>query len=186
MASLYNIQEDLLRIFNEVESNDGEITDDQYNLLCIKQEELKTKLDCYVKAIKEWEKDADFCKKEKQSINNRQNVYKNRVERLKRAMLDAVHNFGEQGKSNMFIELPTYRIFTKAIKSVKVNDERINIFIKEFNRYIHELTSQGILYTGKDVDLKGILDCINANCKAEHGDDFECFTLWNILIFYNS
>ena len=44
MASLYQISEDILRIFNDVETNDGEITDEQYDALCIKQDELKEKL----------------------------------------------------------------------------------------------------------------------------------------------
>ena len=52
MSSLYNISNDILRIFNEVENNEGEITDEQYNELCIKQEELKEKLDRILKVLK--------------------------------------------------------------------------------------------------------------------------------------
>ncbi len=177
MASLYNISNDIYRIFNSVELNDGEITDEQYDELCIKQEELKEKLDAYVKAVKEFQATADFCKKEKQSINDRQNVYRNRVERLKRAMLDAVQQFGEHGKNNMFIELPTCRLFTKSSKSIEIDEERVNILLSEFERYVRELVNSGIIYTGEDVDLQGILDSINANIIAEQGDSFEPYTL---------
>ena len=41
MASLYNISADILRIFSDVEELEGEITDEQYNLLCIKRNELE-------------------------------------------------------------------------------------------------------------------------------------------------
>lgn len=180
MASLYQISEDILRIFNDVESAEGEITDEQYDVLCIKQEELKEKLDSYVKAIKSWEVDDKALKDEKKRFNDRQNVYKNRIERLKAAALQAVLTFGEHGKSNMFIELPNFRLFSRSSQSIEVDESRVRIFMEEFERYVRELVDTGILYAGKDVDLQGILDCINANVRAEKGDDFEPFTLTDL------
>ena len=181
MSSLYYISQDIYRIFDAIESAEGEITDDQYSKLQIKQEELKEKLDAYVKAVKEFQANADFCKNEKKSINDRQNIYKNRVEKLKSAMLDAVNAFGEQGKSNKFIELPTCRIFTKTSKSIEADEIRLNILSKEFYRLICELVRNGVLYTGEDVDLQGILDVINANVIAEQGEGFEPFTIQDLI-----
>lgn len=181
MSSLYNISNDILSIFNEIELADGEVTDEQYNALIIKQEELKTKLDAYVKAIKSWEADEKVLKEEKKRFNDRQNVFKNRIERLKAAALQAVLNFGEQGKSNMFIELPTCRLFSRASKSVEVDEARIRIFMEEFERYVRELVDADVLYADKDVDLQGILDAINANCRATHGEDFEEFTINDLI-----
>ena len=177
MSNLYNISNNILRIFNEVEQAEGEITDEQYNELCIKQEELKEKLDSYVKAIKVWQVDEQALKDEKKRFNDKQNVYKNRIERLKKAMLEAVINFGETGKNNKFIELPNVRIFTKNTQSVEINEPRINILIYKFRDLIQELVQQDILYTGKDVDLVGILDSINAQCIAEFGEDFSLFNM---------
>lgn len=180
MASLYEISNDILCIFNEVELNEGEITDEQYDVLQIKQEELKEKLTNYVKAIKSWEVDEKALKDEKKRFNDRQNVFKNRIERLKSAALEAVLTFGEHGKTNMFIELPEFRLFSRQSTSIEIDEARINIFLSEFERYVRELVSQGIIYTGEDVDLQGILDCINANVKAEQGDNFEPFTLTDL------
>lgn len=177
MASLYKIQEDILRIFDAVESCEGEITDEQYDALCIKQEELKTKLDDYVKAIKSWEVDEKALKEEKQKLNNRQNVYKNRVQRLKQAALDAVLNFGEHGKSNMFIELQSCRLFTRSSESVVMNEDRAKFLQDLVTNFIYEIESNGIACYGRDVDLEGILASINANGKAEMGDDFVPFTI---------
>lgn len=149
MSSLYNISNDILRISNEVEQAEGEITDEQYNELCIKQEELKEKLDSYVKAIKVWQVDEQALKDEKKRFNDRQNVYKNR----------------------------NVRIFTKNTQSVEINEPRINILIYKFRDLIQELVQQDILYTGEDVDLIGILDSINAQCIAEFGEDFSPFNM---------
>lgn len=181
MASLYQISNDILRIFADIENNQDEINDEQYEALCIKEEELKTKLDSYVKAIKSFEADEKALKDERKRFADRQNIFKNRIERLKKAALQAVLTFGEHSKSNMFIELPTFRLSTRSSKSIEIDEERIKIFIGEFERYIRELVDADILYVGKDVDLQGILDCINANVIADYGENFEPFTLNDLI-----
>lgn len=183
MASLYNISSEILRIFENVENNEGEITDEEYNSLVIKQEELKTKLDCYVKAVKEFNASAAFCKTEKKSIDDRKKIYENRVLRLKKAMLDAVNNFGELGKNNKFIELESCRLYTKASTAVNVDEDRVNIFMTHFEKFLREVVNGDVLYTGEDVDLQGILDVINANIKAEQEYGFVPFTLNDLTTF---
>lgn len=177
MASLYNISNDIANLFNEIENAEGEITDEMYDALCIKKEELSVKLDDYVKAIKEYQKDADFCKKEKVTINDRQNIFKNRVERLKKAVLKAVIEFGEQGKTNKFIECPTYRVFTRTSKSVEVDEKRVFILLNAFKDFIKEVVHEDCMFTGSEVDYEGILASINANVIAELGESFKPFTL---------
>lgn len=183
MASLYNISSEILRIFENVENNEGEITDEEYNSLVIKQEELKTKLDCYVKAVKEFNASATFCKTEKKSIDDRKKVYENRVLRLKKAMLDAVNNFGEFGKNNKFIELESCRLYTKASIAVNVDEDRVNLFMTHFEKFLREVVNGDVLYTGEDVDLQGILDVINTNIKAEQEYGFVPFTLNDLTTF---
>lgn len=183
MASLYNISSEILRIFENVENNEGEITDEEYNSLVIKQEELKTKLDCYVKAVKEFNASAAFCKTEKKSIDDRKKIYENRVLRLKKAMLDAVNNFGELGKNNKFIELESCRLYTKASTAVNVDEDRVNLFMTHFEKFLREVVNGDVLYTGEDVDLQGILDVINANIKAEQEYGFVPFTLNDLTTF---
>ena len=183
MASLYNISSEILRIFENVENNEGEITDEEYNSLVIKQEELKTKLDCYVKAVKEFNASAAFCKTEKKSIDDRKKIYENRVIRLKKAMLDAVNNFGELGKNNKFIELESCRLYTKASTAVNVDEDRVNLFMTHFEKFLREVVNGDVLYTGEDVDLQGILDVINTNIEAEQEYGFVPFTLNDLTTF---
>ena len=183
MASLYNISSEILRIFENVENNDGEITDEEYDSLIIKQEELKTKLDCYVKAVKEFNASAAFCKTEKKSIDDRKKIYENRALRLKKAMLDAVNNFGELGKNNKFIELESCRLYTKASTAVNVDEDRVNLFMTYFEKFLREVVNGDVLYTGEDVDLQGILDVINTNIKAEQEYGFVPFTLNDLTTF---
>lgn len=177
MESLYNIESELLRMFDTIEENGGEVTDEELEALSIKQGELKAKLESYYRAICVWENNANECKTEKQRINNTQKKFENRVSRLKEAMLFAVQQFGDTGKTNKYIELPTMRLSTRNNKSLVVNEERTKLFIDYFTSYIRELYANGIIESGEDVDLSGMLAVINAEVKAEYDDEVQPFTL---------
>nr|DAQ37988.1 MAG TPA: resistance protein [Crassvirales sp.] len=177
MASLYEINNRLVNIFNEIESNEGEVNDELYDALVITKEELYNKLDSYVKAIKSWSADADAIKTEKSKLNARQNVYKNRVERLKKAICIAVNNFGTVGKTNKYIELVNYKISTRNTISANVDVERISDLCKALTEFLHELNSNGCLYVGEDFDINGVLNAINNAIIAEKGAEYEPFTI---------
>lgn len=182
MASLYNIEKDLLDLFGEIEENGGEITEEQIELLNIKEEELKNKLENYHKAILSWKSDIDTCKLEEKRINSVRKKYEHRIDKLKNIMLNAVNTFGETGKNNKFIELPTVRIFTKSSKAVEIDEERIALLINAMIGFVAEAYNNDCLYTGDDVDFAGILQAINANVIAEQGPDFKPYTIDDLAI----
>ncbi len=135
MNSLYQISDELLSIFANIEANEGEVTEEELLALEIKQEELNEKLSSYKKAIKCWESDIDACKQEEKRIKAARQVKENRIDKLKDRMLGAVLQFGyegkanKKGKTNHFYELPDGRIFTKTTESTEINENRINILI---------------------------------------------------------
>lgn len=135
MASLYQISEELLSIFNNIEANEGEVTEEELQALEITQEQLQEKLSDYKKAIRCWESDIDACKQEEKRIKTARQVKENRIEKLKDKMLFAVQQFGyegkpnKKGKTNRFYELSDGRIFTKTTESAEINENRINILI---------------------------------------------------------
>ena len=183
MRSLYQIEQDLLNIFEQIEEAGGEITPEQEIALEINEENLKEKLSNYRKAITEWEGDIEKCKLEVKRINDIRKVKSNRIDRLKSSMLTAIELFGNQGKTNKYIELEDCRLFSRNSTAFDVDENRCDILKKQFIRLITELSDARILYTGEDVDLQGICDSINANCKAEYGDDFIPFTLDDLMTF---
>ena len=135
MQSLYQISDELLHIFNEIESNDGEVNEEQLQALEIAQENLQEKLASYKRAIRCWESDINACKEEEKRIKTARQVKENRIDKLKDRMLGAILQFGyegkpnKKGKTNHFYELPDGRIFTKTTESVEINDNRIAILI---------------------------------------------------------
>ena len=162
MASMYEISSELQSLFGEIENNDGEVTEDILNNLEIKQEELRNKLDAYRKAISVWKADEEACKQEKKRINDVQNKYKNRIERLKNAMINAIEQFGEEGKTNKFIELPTCRISTKTTKSIEINEHRNIILLNAMNQFLNDLIVNDVAESCEEPDYLGICNAINA------------------------
>lgn len=175
--SIYEISDELRTLIDAIEENGGEIDEEVENKLAITQDELSTKIDDYCKAISIANTDIDFCKKEKQRINDIQNTKKNLVEKLKSRVLDAVNEFGYYGKSgNKVIDTETHKLFTKLTKSLNVDKERYAILCNYAIEYVEELDNNGILQSNEETDLNGMMGAINANIKATYGEDFVSFT----------
>lgn len=181
MNSIYNISEDIISIFNEIEDNEGEITKEQEEALKIKEDELKDKLENYNKLINSWKNNIDFAKSEIKRLQTLNKVRNNNIDRLKNIMKFAVEQFGYNGKNgNKYIELNTCKLYTKKNVTVEFNDERLNILKEEFISVCKELYKEGCLHIGnnyEDMDFKGIIDMINMNCIVKYGEDFKHFTL---------
>lgn len=169
MASLYNIEFKLSELLNQIEENDGEVTEDIENELTITQENFENKIEDYCKAITMYTSDANCCKEEKTRINNIQKVKNNIVLRLKNAILDAVLKFGYNGKSNnKTIELPTRKLYTVNRTNVEEITPRKELLTKYVFDYLNELHKEGILELGVGIDVDGLLASINAIAKADY------------------
>ena len=176
MLSLYDIEEQLLGVFQAIEDQEGEITPEQEQYLAVTEKNFRDKLDGYAKAVKTFESFIDNCKEEEKRIHARRKVYENRIERLKKIMLEAVEMFGTDGK---FIETGTFRISSRRSKSVVVNEDRVNAFKLAFAEFIIEMQQNGMLDIDDDVDFQGMIDVINTGIKSEleNPDDFIPYTL---------
>lgn len=181
--TLYEISDELRQIVENIEENGGEVNEFIEEALAIKQEELESKVEAYCNLIAMTKGDIDCCKNEKQRINNIQNVKKNLVEKLRDRLLDAVLTWGEIGKTgNRVLNLPTHKLFTKDVRKVNVDEERFTTLTTYVQRYILELKKEGILVTGKDIDLTGMMAAINAVIRAEKGENYPPFKLSDLAM----
>ena len=166
--SLYQISDELQLLLNEIEENGGEITEEQEKELEISQEELGNKVENYCNAITILKSEEECAKNEKKRLNDMQNVKKNLIERLKQTLLKTVIRFGYDGKSgNKVLEGVNHKLFTKNSKSLVVDEERFNQLGQYVKRYLIELYKEGILETGENIDVSGMLGAINAIHKAD-------------------
>lgn len=180
--NIYKIQENINRIFSEIEENAGEITEEQLEQLNINQENLKQKLSDYNKAIQVYKNYNEGISNEIKRLQELKKTRTNRIEVLRNTMKNAVINFGTDGKSgNKIIELEDCKLFTKSTESVIENKERLDILRYEFIDYCRELYKNDLLITGDDIDVQGLIDSINAKCIAERGENFIPFTIYDFI-----
>lgn len=180
--NIYKIQENINRIFIEIEENAGEITEEQLEQLNINQENLKQKLSDYNKAIQIYKNYNEGISNEIKRLQELKKTRTNRIEVLRNTMKNAVINFGTDGKSgNKIIELEDCKLFTKSTESVIENKERLNTLRYEFIEYCRELYKNDLLITGDDIDIQGLIDAINAKCIAERGEAFTPFTIYDFI-----
>lgn len=155
MANLYEISDKLLSIFNNIENNEGEVTEEELAELEITKEQLDEKLKQYKKAILNWESDVVSCKEEEKRIKENRIIKEHRIERLKNYMLDAIVKFGYDGKSkNKYYDLPDGKLYTRNTDEVIYNEDRINILINICYELIENYTDDGRSVLEKINELK--------------------------------
>lgn len=176
MASLYNISMELENLFAQIEEQEGEVTEEQLKELEITENNLLEKVDNYVKVIKEFKNSAEFCKKEKDNIYQRQKMFINRVDRLKSLLLTAVQQFGKENKTNKFIETESCRVSTRNTKSVELDEFRLNNLARYVRLAVCELLTEKKL--GEEpVTYQDVLDLVNTMYKAENDNLNDLYTL---------
>ena len=83
MSNIYNIQQNLLSIFEQIEENEGELTPELELALQINQANFKNKVRDYTKVIQQFETDIKAIKEEKDRLNSLQKSKENTINSLK-------------------------------------------------------------------------------------------------------
>ncbi len=128
MSSIFDIQQDLTSIFEELEENGGELTEELYEKLNISQEEFRSKVEAYINVIKSAKNDIELCKQENKRLKDRQKVKENLIDRLSKIIISAVEQFGDTTKTGTkFLDYGTGRVSIKNTQSVELNTDNTQI-----------------------------------------------------------
>ena len=128
MSNIFDIQQNLTSIFEELEENDGELTEELYEKLNISQEEFKSKVEAYINVIKSAKNDIELCKQENKRLKDRQKVKENLIDRLSKIVILAVEQFGDTTKTGTkFLDYGTGRISIKNTQNVELNTDNTQI-----------------------------------------------------------
>lgn len=121
-TNIFDIQQDLTSIFEELEENGGELTEELYEKLNISQEKFKSKVEAYINVIKSAKNDIELCKQENKRLKDRQKVKENLIDKLSKIIISAVEQFGDTTKTGTkFLDYGTGRISVKNTESVELN-----------------------------------------------------------------
>ena len=125
--NIYNIEQELIAIFDEIEENGGEITPELEKELAIKQDEFKEKVENYTKVIKLLEQDINSRKEEKKRLTDLATSKQKIIDRLTKVIIEAVNNFGETRKTGVkYLDYGTGSVSIRTTKSVYVDDELLD------------------------------------------------------------
>lgn len=160
--SIYDIQNDLLEIFDELENNDGLLTEELELKLDIAQDSFKNKIKSYCDYIKHLESDLTEIKIEKQRLDNLKKVKERTIENLKNIMVYAINQFGDVNKSgNHYVDYGTGKVTIKPTESINISDDILTGITDTIMQYFEfaNMTNQQ-----KDFDsLEDLVDDINSH-----------------------
>lgn len=169
MSNIYNIQQELLDIFDELEENGGELTPELEEQLAITQESFRDKIKDYTNVVKMLQNDIVDIKAEKARLNDLQKSKEKTIERLKNIIVDAVNIFGETNKTGRkFLDYGTGKVYVRSSQSVEVDEDITNRFV---NRYITALNRYNIM-NQLDTSIISSYDLLNyVNSKSPEEEE---------------
>lgn len=136
MKSIYNIQEELFDIFEQIEENEGELTPELEEQLNINREEFKDKIKSYSYIITKLENDLTAIKDEKARLDALKKSKEKTIDRLKYIMVKAINAFGDTSKTGVkFIDYGTGKVSIRKSESLEIDEDKLKSFTNRFMFY---------------------------------------------------
>lgn len=165
MDNLFNISNELRNIIEDIEVQGGEITDEQAERLEVKEQEMKDKLDNYRKAILILKHQEAMCSDEIKRLQAAKKAKTNVINKLNNSVLNAVVEFGEDGKSgNKTYSTDTFKFYTINRKSVELDEHRLQVLCECFKKWAINLNDNDCLVTDYDefdFDANNVINWVN-------------------------
>lgn len=145
IMNIFFIKQEYRNIFDELEENGGELTEELEQKLAITQEEFKNKVEDYTNIIKTLDNDMSGIKAEQARLKALYDKKEQIAKKLKEIIIDAVNEFGDTKKSGVkYFDYGTGEVSIRKTQVVKVNEPlvkyvgdylgRMVTFTKEYNR----------------------------------------------------
>ena len=172
--NIWQIQQDLLDIFNELEDNGGELTPELEEKLAVTQEDFKNKVKSYGEVIKSLKGEIDIIDKEITRLKELKDAKNKVIERLSKVIAEAITKFGDETKSGgKFLDYGTGKISVRNTEKVEINTDRTDRIAKSVLNYINGLAYTRELYSVSKISYEDLK-------KGEGLEDVEYNDLANI------
>lgn len=173
MTNIYNIQQSLFSIFDELEENGGELTPELEEQLNITQEQFKSKIKDYSNVIKMLESDITAIKEEKARLSDLQKSKEKNIERLKKIMVEAIENFGDTTKAGgKYVDYGTGKVSVRNSQAIEVEEDSVNRFVNRLITSLKWYNENNQLHNGL-VDPIDVIAFANSKTQEEEDDNVE-------------
>lgn len=125
--NLYQIEQELLDLYNQIEENGGEITPEIEERFQITEQNFVNKLENYTRFVRVIKGDISTIDSEIERLSKLKQIKQNVVNRLENNMLSALKIFGNKDpkKDIWRYDLITFKLSTRQSQSVEILDETI-------------------------------------------------------------
>jgi hypothetical protein len=131
--NIWQIQQDLLAIFDELEENGGELTEELEEKLTISKENFRTKVEGYINVIKQVKSDIAAIDQESKRLAELKKSKNAVIERLTKVLVPAIQNFGDVSKSgSAFVDYGTGKVSIRNTQKVELDDDKLECMANEY------------------------------------------------------
>lgn len=135
--NIYQIQEEILSVYAEIEANDGEITPELEEKLAISQDEFKDKVKDYTSLIKHLEANMKECTEETKRLKEYYEKKEKLRDNLKKVVIKAINDFGDTKKSGVkYIDYGTGEVSVRKSTAVDVNEGLVDFIQSQISNTI--------------------------------------------------
>ena len=130
--NIYEISETLLDIYNELEENGGELTEELEKALTITQADFKQKVRDYASVIKQVDLDIAGIDQEVKRLKAYKESKAKAKDRLSSILANAIDMFGEHTKSGgAYVDLGDEKVSVRNTTKVEVDTDTVNAIAKD-------------------------------------------------------
>ena len=135
--NIWQIQQDLLSIFNELEENGGELTEELEQQLAISQEDFRSKVESYTNVIKSVKADIAAIDQESKRLAELKKSKTAMVDRLSKVIIEAVDRFGDTTKTGgKFFDYGTGKVSIRNSQKVELDEDKAKCMADEYAKCI--------------------------------------------------
>lgn len=133
--NIWQIQQELLSIFDELEENSGELTEELEQQLSISQEDFKNKVEDYTNVIKAVKADIAAIDQESKRLAELKKSKTKLIDRLSKIIIDAIELFGDTTKTGgKFLDYGTGKVSIRNSQKVVLDDDKIEAISNEVHK----------------------------------------------------
>lgn len=167
--SIFDIDRELLDIFEELEENGGELTPEIEEKLKLNEEEITSKVKNYVEYINKLKADKAAIKVEKDRLAALDKSKDNTIKSLTNLVLYAINTFGkEDKKGKKFFDWGTGKVSIRPSVSVEVDTNKIDHITETIKGVFANGIFMNTLQCNDSVDINSLLDSIQQTAVAEN------------------
>ena len=173
--NIWQIQQELLSIFDELEENGGELTEELEQQLAISQEDFRSKVESYTNVIKSIKADIAAIDQESKRLAALKKSKNAMVERLSKVIIDAVEMFGDTTKSGgKFFDYGTGKVSIRNSQKVELDESKVEAISSEISKALAYEAMLGNASNREDFTFEDIIKRCKEHTKCdESGQIFD-------------